>query len=234
MASLGRVSKQRMSSPRWLRPILPGVLVTIAVFLAAIPTAGAQLSPAEAAMLNRFDRGLYVHYCPQGHPAAQLASVGRSAVPGGSAAKARVAMADHTGWPPDECLKMDKGSYGASHTLVGLRDVHNWLLGGYGNDTVYGGEAGDVIWADYQPSGQSEGEVDRIHAGNGEDWIYSSHGSNEIWTGAGNDHLALVYGHGIVYCNGKGLKTFVMRYLPQNRPWKLVGCSHKVIDPYRA
>jgi hypothetical protein len=26
----------------------------------------------------------------------------------------------------------------------------------------------------------------------------------------------------------------VMRYLPQNRPWKLVGCDHKVIDPYRA
>jgi hypothetical protein len=26
----------------------------------------------------------------------------------------------------------------------------------------------------------------------------------------------------------------VMRYLPQNRPWKLVGCDHKAIDPYRA
>jgi hypothetical protein len=25
-----------------------------------------------------------------------------------------------------------------------------------------------------------------------------------------------------------------MRYLPQNRPWKLVGCEHKVIDRYRA
>jgi len=43
-----------------------------------------------------------------------------------------------------------------------------------------------------------------------------------------------VYGHGIVFCDGSGLKTFVMRYLPQNRPWTLVGCSHKVIVPYRA
>jgi len=42
-----------------------------------------------------------------------------------------------------------------------------------------------------------------------------------------------VYGHGTVHCNGPGLKTFVMRYLPQNRHWNLMGCNHKVIDPYR-
>lgn len=58
--------------------------------------------------------------------------------------------------------------------------------------------------------------------------------TNEIWTGAGNDHVALVYGYGTVFCNGRGLKTLVMRFLPQNRPWKLVGCDHKVIDPYKA
>ena len=143
-------------------------------------------------------------------------------------------MADHEGWPQDQCLKMDKGPSGLSHTLVGLEHVHNWLLGGYGNDTIYAGDAGDVIWGDYQPEGQQESEHDYIHGGAGEDWIYSSHGYNEIWTGAGNDHLALVYGHGVVFCDGGGLKTFVMRYLPQNRPWKLIGCSHKVIDRYRA
>jgi hypothetical protein len=37
-----------------------------------------------------------------------------------------------------------------------------------------------------------------------------------------------------VYCNGPGVKTFVMRYLPQNRPWTLVGCAHKVLVRYRA
>jgi hypothetical protein len=36
------------------------------------------------------------------------------------------------------------------------------------------------------------------------------------------------------FCNGPGLKTLVMRFLPQNRPWRLVGCTHKVIEPYRA
>lgn len=182
------------------------------------------LAPAMASGDVRDDRGLYVAFCPAGEEAASTAALPR----------ASVAEANHAGWPPEECLKMDKGPAGRSHTLVGLKHVHNWLLGGYGNDTIYGGDQGDVIWGDYHPDGQSESQVDRLHGGAGNDWIYSSHGYNEIWTGAGDDHLALVYGHGIVFCDGPGLKTFVMRYLPQNRPWKLVGCDHKVIDPYRA
>jgi hypothetical protein len=172
-------------------------------------------SEQEAAQLRRDDRGLYVAFCPEN-------------------AVASVAEANHTGWPADECLKMDKGPAGHSHTLVGLAHVHNWLLGGYGNDTIYAGDAGDVIWADYHPSGQLESERDYLHGGAGSDWIYASHGLNVIWTGGGDDHLALVYGHGTVYCNGPGVKTFVMRYLPQNRPWNLVGCSHKVLVRYRA
>jgi hypothetical protein len=192
----------------------------------------ARLSSAEAAELRHDDRGLYVAFCPHDEEAASIASVPRAGA--SSVSRASVAEANHEGWPRDECLKMDKGPTGLNHTIVGLRNVHNWLLGGYGNDTIYGGNAGDVIWGDYHPEGQSESERDHLHGGAGEDWIYASHGYNEIWTGAGNDHLALVYGHGVIHCNGPGLKTFVMRYLPQNRPWKLVGCSHKAIDPYRA
>ncbi len=184
----------------------------------------ARRSSGEAAELRRDDDGLYLAFCPQDEEAASIASVPR----------ASIAEANHDGWPRDECLKMDKGPAGHSHTLVGLKHVHNWLLGGYGNDTIYAGNAGDVIWGDYHPEGQSESQRDYLHGGAGEDWIYSSHGYNEIWTGAGSDHLALVYGHGIVFCNGAGLKTFVMRYLPQNRPWTLVGCTHKTIVRYRA
>jgi hypothetical protein len=91
----------------------------------------ASLSTQEAAELQRYDRGVYVAFCPQGEEAASIASVRSSARP-----RASVAEANHTGWPADQCLKMDKGSYGASHTLVGLKHVHNWLLGGYGNDTI--------------------------------------------------------------------------------------------------
>jgi hypothetical protein len=183
------------------------------------------LSPQQAAQLREDDRGLYVAHCPAGEEPAALSA---------ARPRARSAEASHAGWPPEECLKMDKGPAGANHTIVGLAHVHNWLLGGYGNDTIFAGDEGDVIWGDYQPEGQPEDQRDYIHGGAGDDWIYSSHGYNEIWTGAGNDHLALVYGHGVVFCNGGGLKTFVMRYLPQNRPWRLVGCNHKVIDRYRA
>jgi len=38
---------------------------------------------------------------------------------------------------------------------------------------------------------------------------------NAIWTGAGDDQVALVYVHGTVFCNGRGLKTLVVRYLPR-------------------
>jgi hypothetical protein len=188
------------------------------------PPVSAAVSSKEAEVLRHDDHGVYVAFCPAGEEAATIASVPR----------ARFAMANHSGWPADECLKMDKGPAGLGHTLVGLKNVHNWLLGGYGNDTIYAGEDGDVVWGDYHPEGQSESQSDYLHGGAGSDWIYSSHGFNEIWTGAGDDHLALVYGHGVVHCNGPGLKTFVMRYLPQNRPWTLLGCTHKALDPYRA
>jgi hypothetical protein len=93
---------------------------------------------------------------------------------------------------------------------------------------------GDVIWGDSHDGDQPTGQVDHLYGGPGEDWLYASHGYNHIWTGAGKDHVALVYGHGIVDCNGPGRKIFVMRYLPQNRPWKLVGCTNVVIVRYRA
>ncbi len=63
------------------------------------------------------------------------------------------ASTSHAGWPPDEHLVMDKGPAGRHHVLRGLPSRHNWLLGGYGDDELVGGQAGDVIWGDYHPSG---------------------------------------------------------------------------------
>ncbi len=182
-------------------------------------------APAHGSSRPGVDKGLYVAYCAyEDEAGAELASHPRAAA----------AMANHTGWPGLECLKMDKAGHGLGHVLIGLAHVHNYLLGGYGNDTAWAGDDGDVIWGDYHPSGQSTRERDNLHGGAGTDWIYSSHGHNEIWTGAGEDHVALVYGFGEVHCNGPGLKTLVMRLLPRNRHWRLVGCRDRKVVPYRA
>jgi hypothetical protein len=149
-----------------------------------------------------------------------------------SSAAVAVANTSHAGWPPIEHFAQHAND--ESGTLRGKKGVHNELLGGQGSDTIFSGEAGDVIWGDSRAGGQPTGQRDYLHGGAGNDYIYASHGFNEIWTGAGNDNIQLVYGYGIVHCNGRGVKVLVMRYLPSNRPWKLDGCSHKQIDAFRA
>lgn len=141
--------------------------------------------------------------------------------------------ASHAGWPT---IGHHEGHPNNESGVMRGRDgVHNELLGGDGNDTIYAGNEGDVIWGDSHDDGgnQPTTQRDLLYGGAGDDWIYASHGYNEIWTGAGNDHLALVYGHGVVHCNGPGLKTLVLPYLPQNRRYQLLGCEHVVVVRYR-
>jgi hypothetical protein len=141
------------------------------------------------------------------------------------------ATADHTGWPQiGHHVGHPRNESGVERGLNGL---HNMLLGGDGNDVIWAGDEGDVIWGDSHPD-DPPNQSDQLHGGAGPDWIYASMGHNVIWTGAGNDHVALVYGSGTVFCNGPGVKTLVVRYLPENRHYKLVGCSHVVLDRYRA
>jgi RTX calcium-binding nonapeptide repeat (4 copies) len=141
-------------------------------------------------------------------------------------------MASHEGWPHTTHHVGHPNN--ESGVMRGRDGRHNLLLGGDGNDTIWAGDSGDVIWGDSHPGGQPTTQNDLLHGGPGTDWLYSSHGHNVIWTGAGNDHVALVYGYGTVYCDGPGLKTLVVRYLPSNRRFRLVGCTHTVIDRYRA
>ncbi len=188
----------------------------------------------------------------------RLAAMIALALAVGSAPRAHTAEASHAGWPQITGIfeKNDASggmidarpgdglvAAGGDQACAGRDDAsdgcpgpigHNELLGADGSDTIYGGNDGDVIWGDYLPSGQPASQRDYLHGGDGDDWIYSSHGFSHIWTGAGNDHVALVYGHGIVTCNGPGLKTLVMRKLVANRHWALQGCTHTVIVPYAA
>jgi hypothetical protein len=91
---------------------------------------------------------------------------------------------------------------GAGLLCVSDRRVHNELLGGHGNDTIFAGPAGDVIWGDYLPGGGA-GQVDKLTGGDGRDFIYGSKGRNVIKAGAGDDFVKARYGRGRIDC-GEG------------------------------
>jgi RTX calcium-binding nonapeptide repeat (4 copies) len=140
-----------------------------------------------------------------------------------AAAAPALASTSHAGWPSDQHLVMDKGPAGRQHTLVGSRHRHNWLLGGYGNDTIYGGEAGDVIWGDYHPSGWPAFQTAVIHAGNGRNVIYSNDTLNFVWTGS--NPATVVHAHegsGVIHCENPSIVVFTSHHaLPH---YKLHGC----------
>ena len=134
-----------------------------------------------------------------------------------------VAMTSHAGWPADQHLEMDKGPAGAHNVLIGKPGLHNYLLGGYGDDTIYGGDAGDVIWGDYHASGWPARQVAVIHAGNGPNFIYANDTVNYVWTGT-NPHT-VVHAHenaGVIHCENPDIVVFTShRALPH---YKLDGC----------
>jgi hypothetical protein len=142
-----------------------------------------------------------------------------------AAAAAAVAMTSHAGWPPDQHLVMDRGPGGRHHVLLGRRRVHNYLLGGYGDDTIYGGEAGDVIWGDYHPSGWPSFQTAVIHAGDGPNFIYSNDTVNYVWTGT--NPATVVHAHedsGVIHCENPHIVVFTSHHaLPR---YKLHGCRH--------
>ncbi len=169
-------------------------------------------APATSSGASPSDVGLYVAFCPYGRVGSLRASA---------------ANTSEAGWPAKECLKMDKGPAGRRHTLVGQSDVHNWLLGGYGNDTIVGGNVGDVIWGDYHPSGVPRFQTVTIHAGNGRNVIYANDTENYVWTGTNRRTVVHAYVSGIsgvIHCQSPGVVVFLSGV--SQRHFKLDGCRH--------
>lgn len=123
------------------------------------------------------------------------------------------ADASHEGWPTEDCdYRTAPDSVGAragegpncgvyiSHeydqngVLRGTGRVDE-LLGGHGNDLIYGRGGPDVIWGDSKPCCQPLKQHDRLRGGAGNDYIYASHGKNDIKGGPGNDKIHAHFGH---------------------------------------
>jgi hypothetical protein len=107
---------------------------------------------------------------------------------------------------------------------------HNELLGGHGNDTIFAGPWGDVLWADYKPSHQPSRQRDTVVGGPGRDFIYSSHGTNAINAGAGNDWVKAHFGRGSIDCGPGNDLLFISRRA--QRRFAITGCeriSHRTL-----
>ena len=120
------------------------------------------------------------------------------------------------------------------HTAAGVvvtsRSGHNELLGGHGNDALHAGPWGDVLWADYKPSGQPSSQVDSMRGGAGKDFIYASHGTNVIDAGPGADYVKAHFGRGTIDCGPGNDILYVSR--KAQRHYKIRNCdriSHKTL-----
>jgi hypothetical protein len=196
--------------------------LTVAVLAVAATTAAAQSTTAPVydqdhglAGTKAYDKGLSIAYCPKHvKPPATTSN------------------ASHAGWPRDQCQKLDEhGGAGAKHTLVGLNGLHNYLLSGYGNNTIIGGDAGDVLWADYHPSGKPSSQSVTIHAGNGKNFIYANVAHNQVWTGTDAQtvvHANLGGTSGDIYCQAPGVTVYLG--LRSSRLFHLHGGCHAVVS----
>jgi Ca2+-binding RTX toxin-like protein len=106
--------------------------------------------------------------------------------------------ASHDEWPTIDG-KFKKATGGKSKTYKG-GPRSDELLGHHGSDTLSGRGGSDVIWGDHDPAGQPSSQNDLIFGGDGNDFIYGSHGRNVINGGRGNDAISVHYGRGIVDC----------------------------------
>ncbi|MDX6718309.1 MAG: hypothetical protein QOJ63_563 [Solirubrobacteraceae bacterium] len=131
------------------------------------------------------------------------------------------ASTSHAGWPKIDG-KLVINRHDETTTLRGTPGKHNELLGGHGHDTIVAGDAGDVLWGDYKPSGQPETQADTIDGGSGKDFIYSSHGRNVITSGGGPDQIHAHFGRGSITCTSRKPTVF-LSHRSQKR-YKLHGC----------
>ena len=110
---------------------------------------------------------------------------------------------------------------------VSDRVVHNELLGGHGNDTIYAGPGGDVLWGDYLPNGPAR-QRDKLFGGDGNDFIYGSKGRNLIRAGKGDDFIKARYGRGRIDCGEGNDILYTSRRF--KRRYKIRRCERQSVN----
>jgi Ca2+-binding RTX toxin-like protein len=133
------------------------------------------------------------------------------------------ANTSHAGWPTINGDLMMHRQDESGEIRPTKTDKHNELLGGHGNDTIYAGGAGDVIWGDYKPSGQPASQQDVLNGGSGKDFIYASHGVNQISTGGGADRVHAHFGSGSITCTSSNAKVYLSH--KSRKRYTLHGCK---------
>jgi Ca2+-binding RTX toxin-like protein len=145
--------------------------------------------------------------CAAAKPGTQCQPGNNRKTPGGGD------KASHEGWPAISGVfwkVLDD-----EHVFAG-GPLSDELLGHHGDDVIRGGRGADVIWGDWDPVGNTEAQRDRLSGGAGDDWLYSSHGTNTIRAGSGNDVVWSFYGRGTVDC-GPGYDTVRKRFSNEYR-----------------
>lgn len=122
-----------------------------------------------------------------------------------------------------------RGRYCAKPPVMPATRKHHELLGGHGNDTIYAGNGGDVIWGDYNYPVNPVTQRDKLVGGPGADFIYASHGYNEIHTGGGRDAVLARYGRGHIHCDSKS--TVVNLSRRSKKRYTLHGCTKVTLKP---
>ncbi len=206
-------------------PSNPTPQMTTTLRYAQMPSFAGPAGPARDDV-GRVQRRLRLPRAPSGvRPVALLAVLDLLVLAlVGMLAQSAVAMTSHAGWPRNEHLVMDHGPAGRTNTLYGVNGRHNYLLGGYGDDTIYGGDSGDVIWGDYHPSGWPARQTAVIHAGNGKNFIYSNDTVNYVWTGT--NPATVVHAHegsGVIHCENPNIVVFTSHHAKPH--YKLDGCK---------
>jgi Ca2+-binding RTX toxin-like protein len=116
---------------------------------------------------------------------------GRQTVGGGE-------KVSHAGWPRITGV-FAKVNDSSGRRMVG-GPANDELLGHHGSDTIVGGAGKDVLWGDWDPSGNTTRQRDTLRGGAGDDFIYPSHGTTQVVAGPGNDHIWAFYGKGTIDC----------------------------------